>query len=49
VVSKKPLAPTEYPTIVGHKRVTTAQLQDILDWAEQKGVAITEGPVNWGQ
>ena len=32
-----------------HAAFTIDRLQDILDWADERGVAITEGPHDWGR
>jgi lactoylglutathione lyase len=32
-----------------HAAFVVERLADILDWAERAGVAITEGPVDWGR
>jgi lactoylglutathione lyase len=32
-----------------HAAFIVASLDDILAWAAERGVAITEGPVNWGR
>ena len=32
-----------------HAAFVVERLQDILDWAAARGVAITEGPVDWGR
>jgi lactoylglutathione lyase len=32
-----------------HAAFVVDSLQQLLDWAEREGVAITEGPVDWGR
>ena len=32
-----------------HGAFVVGSLQDLLDWASRRGVAVTEGPVDWGR
>jgi catechol 2,3-dioxygenase-like lactoylglutathione lyase family enzyme len=40
--------PTKHPGYT-HAAFIVDRLDDILAWAAQRGVAITEGPVDWGR
>ena len=40
--------PTKHPGYT-HAAFIVDRLDDILAWAADRGVAITEGPVNWGR
>ena len=40
--------PTKHPGYT-HAAFIVDRLDDILAWAAERGVAITEGPVNWGR
>ena len=40
--------PTKHPGYT-HAAFIVHRLDDILAWAAERGVAITEGPVNWGR
>jgi catechol 2,3-dioxygenase-like lactoylglutathione lyase family enzyme len=40
--------PNKHPGYT-HAAFIVARLDDILAWAAQRGVAITEGPVDWGR
>lgn len=40
--------PTKHPGYT-HAAFIVDRLDDILTWAAERGVAITEGPVNWGR
>ena len=40
--------PTKWPGYT-HGAFIVDSLQDVLDWAASEGVAITEGPVDWGR
>ena len=40
--------PTKWPGYT-HSAFIVDSLQDVLDWAAAEGVAITEGPVDWGR
>jgi catechol 2,3-dioxygenase-like lactoylglutathione lyase family enzyme len=40
--------PTKWPGYT-HAAFIVDSLQQLLDWAEREGVAITEGPVDWGR
>ncbi len=40
--------PTKWPGYT-HAAFVVDSLADILDWAAARGVAITEGPVDWGR
>ena len=41
-------APDKWPGYT-HAAFVVPDLQSVLDWAEARGVAITEGPVDWGR
>ena len=40
--------PHKWPGLT-HAAFVVDRLQDLLDWAAREGVAITEGPVDWGR
>jgi lactoylglutathione lyase len=40
--------PTKHPGYT-HAAFIVDRLDDILGWAAERGVVITEGPVNWGR
>jgi lactoylglutathione lyase len=40
--------PTKHPGYT-HAAFIVDRLDDILAWAAERGIAITEGPVNWGR
>lgn len=40
--------PTKWPGYT-HAAFIVERLQDVLDWAAERNVPITEGPVDWGR
>ena len=40
--------PTKWPGYT-HAAFIVESLQELLDWASVEGIAITEGPVDWGR